>query len=63
MKYIDFTVAPYVLYDVLKALNSSVKENEYQKIVVTGEDNDLMVRVHREYLPISNPQSAIKEEK
>lgn len=43
---ISFQVAPYALYDVLKALSNDVENRT--KIVVTKEDNDIVVMVTKE---------------
>lgn len=49
-KLYDFKVAPYALYDVIKALYIG-GEKEYVNLIVTKEDNDLIVRVYKEKLP------------
>ena len=49
-KLYDFKVAPYALYDVIKALYIG-SENEYVNLIVTKEDNDLVVRAYKETLP------------
>ena len=50
---VRFKVAPYALYDVLRALEVQNNNNlyEYYEKGVTKEDNDLVVWVTKEYLP------------
>lgn len=50
---ITFKVAPYALYDVLRALEVQNNNNlyEYYEKGVTKEDNDLVVWVTKQYLP------------
>ena len=53
---IRFKVAPYALYDTLKALHlmNDNHINEYYAIGVTKEDNDLVVWVTKEHIPTSS---------
>jgi len=50
---ISFKVAPYALYDVLRAFEVQNNNNLYEHYEkgVTKEDNDLIVWVTKEYLP------------
>lgn len=50
---VTFKVAPYALYDVLRALEVQNNNNlyEYYEKGVTKEDNDLVVWVTKEHLP------------
>jgi hypothetical protein len=53
---IRFKVAPYALYDVLKALHlmNDNHVNELYEFGVTKEDNDLVVWVKKDYIPTSD---------
>ena len=55
-KFIDIKIAPYALYDTLVALESSVEDNQAQTLVITKEDNDLLLRVKREYVKVGRSQ-------
>lgn len=50
---VKFQVAPYALYDVLRALEVENNNNlyEYYEKGVIKEDNELMVWVKKQYLP------------
>ena len=60
---VKFQVAPYALYDVLRALEVENNNNlyEYYEKGVIKEDNELMVWVKKQYLP--KPVEDFKEAK
>jgi len=66
---VTFKVAPYALYDVLRALEVEAQQDIYTHFEkgVTKEDNDLVVWVTKEHLPkpsndcCADPSDEVKE--
>ena len=56
---IEFKVASYALYDTIKGLHNSSEDNSYMEIIVTKEDNDLVVRCWKEYYPQSEDATCV----
>ena len=61
-KFIDIKISPYALYDTLKALDNNIEDNEVQTLVITKEDNDLLLRVKRDYVKVGRTQEMKMEE-
>ena len=61
---VRFKVAPYALYDVLRALEVQNNNNlyEYYEKGVTKEDGDFVVWVTKEYLPRPEDENCCAEE-
>ncbi len=60
MKTIEFKVAPYALYDTIKAILNQNDKNHYYKITVTKEDGYLVIFATEEQIYHNNIEFAQK---
>jgi|LGVE01.1.fsa_nt_gb hypothetical protein len=55
MENIRFVVAPYALFDTLRAFENDKSSGHYLKYAVTMEDGELVVCAEKKYHPVSIP--------